>query len=486
MASARAEFLADTDYNSSYTKGLITVQPVIILHDLIKQLPQLSQLWVATQLVSTLPVFLWIGDRFRRDDKNSMQSSHDGNAQSQIVHLRDEVERLRSLLLMTANLNSTLNYERVLEMTLDLAHNALEDTRDRRLISALMLFTKDDLFIAAARGFPQADLRVTLPGASGVLGETLVNVQTHITRDPRNDPELKRFVALHKSSVAISLPLVVGLEIYGLLVFGHPDGEYFSQPRVEILEAVAQQSMIALQNAKLYSDLEQEKERIAEIQEEARHKLARDLHDGPTQSIGAIAMRVNFARRLVQRDANQAAEELFKIEELARRTTKEIRQMLFTLRPLVLESEGLVAGLHQLSEKMEENHGQAVVIEAEDKVADDLELGKQGVIFFIVEEAVNNARKHAEASRILVRLRRKKDLLYLEIEDNGKGFDVERVQSNYDQRGSLGMINLHERTELVNGIIKINSHPGGGTKISVTIPVTMEAADKLNRPGFAA
>lgn len=457
-----------------------------LFHELLKQIPALAKVWAATQLASSMPVLLWLGDRFRReDDQNSVQYS-ESNSKGLIIRLQDEVERLRSLLLMTANLNSTLNYERVLEMTLDLAHNALEDTRDRRLISALMLFSKDDLFIAAARGLPQADLRVTLPGSSGVLGETLVNVQTHITRDPRNDPELKRFVSFHKCAVAISLPLVVGLEIYGLLVFGHPDPAYFSQARVEILEAVAQQSMIALQNAKLYSDLEQEKERIAEIQEEARHKLARDLHDGPTQSIGAIAMRVNFARRLVQRDPNQAAEELFKIEELARRTTKEIRQMLFTLRPLVLESEGLVAGLHQLAEKMKENHHQEVVIEAKDAVTDDLEMGKQGVIFFIVEEAVNNARKHAEASHIWVRLNRKKDILFLEIEDNGKGFDVEKVQANYEQRGSLGMVNLHERTELVNGIIKIDSRPGRGTRISVTIPITLEAAEKLHRPSFSS
>ncbi len=457
------------------------------LREILATVPQLSKVWAVSQVASAVPIMLWLGDRFRRDDnQNSMSYGNDSNSKVQIVHLQEEIERLRSLLLMTANLNSTLNYERVLEMTLDLAHNALEDSRDKRLISALMLFSKHDLFIAAARGLPQADLRVTLPGASGVLGETLVNVQTHITREPRNDPELKRFVSLHKCAVAISLPLVVGLEIYGLILFGHPDGEYFSQARIEILEAVAQQSMIAMQNAKLYSDLEQEKERIAEIQEEARHKLARDLHDGPTQSIGAIAMRVNFARRLVQRDPNQAAEELFKIEELARRTTKEIRQMLFTLRPLVLESEGLIAGLHQLSEKMAENHGQDIVVEAEDTVVDDLEMGKQGVIFFIVEEAVNNARKHAKATHIWVRMQRKKDLLFLEIEDNGKGFDVDRVQANYEPRGSLGMVNLHERTELVNGIIKIDSSPGRGTKIRVTIPVTMEAAEKLHRPGFAA
>ncbi|MCJ7825115.1 MAG: GAF domain-containing sensor histidine kinase [Anaerolineales bacterium] len=460
-----------------------------LIQNLAKHIPQLSKSFIDFDpgwLVSGMPFLLWIGDRFRRENANSsMQYSSEADAKVQNQRLRDEVERLRSLLLMIANLNSTLNYERVLEMTLDLAHNALEDTGDSRLVSALMLFSKDDLFIASARGLPQADLRVTLPGSSGILGESLGNVQTHITHDIRNDPELRRFVSLHQCAVAITLPLVVGLEIYGLLLFGHPEGEYFSQDRVEILEAVAQQSMIAMQNAKLYRDLEQEKERIAEIQEEARHKLARDLHDGPTQSISAIAMRVNFARRLVQRDPNQAGEELFKIEELARRTTKEIRQMLFTLRPLILESEGLVAALRQLSEKMEENHEQKVVIETKDDVADDLEMGKQGVVFFIVEESVNNARKHAKASHIWVRLRRKGDLLYLEVEDDGAGFDVESVQSNYEQRGSLGMVNLHERTELVNGIIKIVSKPGRGTKICVTIPVTMEAAEDLHRHGFA-
>jgi signal transduction histidine kinase len=244
--------------------------------------------------------------------------------------------------------------------------------------------------------------------------------------------------------------------------------------------------MIALQNARLYRDLEQEKERIAEIQEDARRKLARDLHDGPTQSIGAIAMRVNFARRLVQRDPEKAGEELFKIEELARRTTKEIRQMLFTLRPLVLESEGLVEALRQLAEKTLENHEQNVIVEAKDNVVADMEVGKQGVIFFIVEEAVSNARKHARAKHIWVRLKKRSDVLQLEIEDDGVGFDVESVQANYEQRGSLGMINLYERTELVNGILKFDSKPGRGTRITVAIPMTNEAAEKLHRPGYVA
>ncbi len=430
----------------------------------------------------------WFTDRFSRDEElNTMaQSGGNSKAMKDFESLESEVIRLRSLLRMTATLNATLNYERVLEMTLDMANSALTDARDTQLISVLMLFNHEDLYIAAARGLPHADMRVTFPGERGILGESLSTVQTRMSNTPSGDSELKRLTALHNCKLVVCIPLVVGLEIYGVLIFAHAKDGFFTKDRIELLEAISHQAMIALQNARLYQDLEQEKERIGEIQEEARKKLARDLHDGPTQSIGAIAMRVNFARRLLTRDPEQAAGELFQIEELARRTTKEIRQMLFTLRPLVLESEGLVPALNQLSEKMRENHNQNVIIEADESVLEDMEVGKLGVIFFIVEEAVNNARKHARAKHIWVRLTRNGDLIYLEIEDDGVGFDVSSIQSNYEQRDSMGMVNLHERAELVNGILKIDSSPGGGTRILVTVPGTIEAAERLHRPGFVA
>lgn len=439
-------------------------------------------------LLLALPPVAWLSDRSRRDRNKSSNSSqnHGGDKTKHVASLEREIEKLRSLLVMTANLNATLNYERVLEMTLDLANSALGDERENKLVSALMLFENEELYITSARGLSAADLRVTLPGARGVVGEALVSVQSQLCQNPGQDVELKRIITLHKCRTAVCIPLVVGLDLYGVLLFAHPDEGYFNPGQVELLDAIAQQAMVALQNARLYSDLEQEKERIAEIQENARNKLARDLHDGPTQSIGAIAMRVNFARRLLQRDPDQAADELFKIEELARRTTKEIRQMLFTLRPLILESEGLLGALEQLSEKMMENHGQNVVVEAKNGIVDDMELGKQGVIFFIVEEAVGNARKHANAKHIWIRLKRRGDNLTLEIEDDGVGFNVEQVKANYEKRGSLGMVNLYERAELVNGILKIDSQPGRGTRIMVTIPATIEAAEKLHQAGYVA
>jgi signal transduction histidine kinase len=250
-----------------------------------------------------------------------------------------------------------------------------------------------------------------------------------------------------------------------------------------MLDIIGRQSVIAVQNARLYQDLVEEKERMIDVQEETRKKLARDLHDGPTQSVAAIAMRINLVRRMLKKDHKGTEEELVKIEELAHRTTKEVRHMLFTLRPLILESQGLTAALDAMAEKMRETFAQNVIVNVDEAVLEDMEMGKQGVIFYIIEEAANNARKHANALHIWVRLRSfEKGIALLEIEDDGLGFDVEAVNKSYDQRGSLGMINLRERTELVNGLLNIDSAPGRGTRIQVYIPLTEEAADRLHHP----
>jgi signal transduction histidine kinase len=197
--------------------------------------------------------------------------------------------------------------------------------------------------------------------------------------------------------------------------------------------------------------------------------------------VAAIAMRINLARRILKKDTKSAEEELQKIEELAHRTTKEVRHMLFTLRPLILESQGLTAALTAMAEKMRETFAQNVIVNVDEKLLENMEMGKQGVIFYIIEEAVNNARKHASAFHIWVRLRAfETNIALLEIEDDGGGFDVAAVNKNYDNRGSLGMINLRERTELVNGLLNIDSAPGKGTRVQVYIPLTEEAADRLH------
>jgi signal transduction histidine kinase len=325
-------------------------------------------------------------------------------------------------------------------------------------------------------------MRISLPGTSGLIGRSIDAASPRLSNNISKDPELGRLVGLRDCNSAYVVPLREVLDTYGVLLFCHPDKEYFTPGRREVLDIVGNQLMIALQNARLYHDLEIEKERVTKIYEEARNKLARELHDGPTQSVAALAMRTNFTRRLMERDVDAAAEELFKIEDLARRTTKEIRHMLFTLRPLVLESQGLAVALDSLAHNMKDTFDQDVIVDADESIVPKIEMNKQAVIFAIAEEAVNNARKHAEAAHIWVQLKEiEPDIIFLEIKDDGVGFNVQEMEVSYNNRGSLGMVNMRERTMLVNGAVSIESTEGEGTRIQIVIPLTGESADRLRR-----
>jgi signal transduction histidine kinase len=405
--------------------------------------------------------------------------------QAQLKEL--DASRLRKVYKLLTNLTSTLNYQRVLELALDSSMQALTstDTPEDRLVGAVLLFSKGDeetaqLYIATSLRLLPPDRNHTFPGQKGLLKAVIEEGGAIIADEPAKDPEIGRMLALQTCTTAYCIPLREGINTYGVFLFAHTQANFFNTGNREVLNIITKQAVSAIQNARLYQDLELEKERMTEIQEEARKKLARDLHDGPTQSIAAIAMRVNFARRLMERDASAAADELFKIEDLARRTTKEIRHMLFTLRPLVLESKGLAAALESMAEKMADTYDQNILLDIAPEVVSELEMDKQGVIFYIIEEAVTNARKHAEAEHVWIRLKpMQNDMGFLEIQDDGLGFDVKSVTASYEHRGSLGMINLRERTDLVNGVLKIDSTPGVGTNIQVVIPLTEEAIDRI-------
>ena len=399
--------------------------------------------------------------------------------EKRIRHVR---EQARVIYDMADLVSATLNYERVLDVALDRSLAVVADTGHAasQMASAAMLFRDAQLRVITARRLSPSDMKVALPAHEGVLAETIAGGETVYSSEPYGDPELGTIVALRNCRSLMCIPLQAGMDMFGVVFFAHPRPEFFDLDHIELLEAICKHTVVALQNAKLYQKLLQEKERIVEVEEDARKKLARDLHDGPTQSVAAIAMRANYIRRLLEKEPKAAAEEIYKVEDLARKTTKEIRQMLFTLRPLVLESQGLAAALQQLAEKMKENYNVNVIVEAQQDAVDKLDIHAQGVLFYIAEEAIGNARKHAEAAHIWVRVKLPKaDIAALEIQDDGVGFDVGAVTSSYDRRGSLGMVNMRERTELVNGAIKLESAPGRGTKITILIPLSDEAREKL-------
>ncbi len=427
---------------------------------------------------------------------------------------RTERSRANELVRMAVEINSSLNVEEVLDLALDLSTRAVisGDDLEHTLRSALllltddgfevvasrhlrpekqqvvlvtdkgalnrslvrgdsMLITDDGLEVAASRNFRPEKQQVVLITDTGALSRALVRGDSLLARHPDQDPDLKQLSGLWECCEVFVAPLTYQLEIYGVLLYGHPTLHFFNNERRDLLNSIAQQVSVALHNARLYESLETEKKRISELEEEAQKKLARDLHDGPIQTIAAITMRVNFARRLMERDPEEAADELKRVEGMARQTTREIRHMLFTIRPLILERSGLIAALNQLADKENEIHHQNILIEIDSDLPQELDLGKQGALFYIAEEAVNNARKHAEAAHIWVRLRREDNRFIIEVEDDGVGFNVGGVDAYYEQRGSLGFVNMRERADLVDGILHIESAEGKNTRITLSIPL---------------
>lgn len=396
-------------------------------------------------------------------------------------------ERIRRMYALITDLTVTLNYSRVLEKSLDAAFLALRilDMPTDRLISVVLLFAEEemavpDLVVAYGRGLPRPDLTNRVPGVSGILERVIETGDPHVTDELGKDPELKHFISFRACRSGYCIPLRAGLDTFGVILFGHPDPDYFNDDAQDVINTIGHQAQIAMQNAHLFQELKTERDQIIKAQSEAQRRLARALHDGPTQTVAAIPMQISRARHLLNKDITAAGEALYQTEELARRTSRQLRHMLFTLRPLVLESEGLIAALESMAEKTKETFDQNVIIQCDPQLVEELDMNTQTVIFTIAEEAVNNARKHAQAEHIWVKVTRlQADLAFLEIEDDGKGFLVDGVLENYDGRGSLGMVNMRERAELVQGVFHVKSVPGEGTQIQVVLPLTPDAADRL-------
>jgi signal transduction histidine kinase len=395
--------------------------------------------------------------------------------EAELRKLRAAQEHSRVIFELASMLSATLNYNKVLTAVLEVGEAGMRELGrpDSAHVSMVMLFGHNDLRIVASRHLPPRDQNVVFQGRKGVLAQAMATAEAVIADNPAADPELGQLIMIHSCQQAIVVPLRAGFENFGVAVFASPQPNTYTQDHQELLIAICNQAIVALQNAQLYQSLMEEKERIVEVEEDARKKLARNLHDGPTQSIAAIAMRLNYLRMMLdrERDLRQTAEELTRIEELARRTTKEIRHMLFTLRPLILETQGLQAALEQYISKLAETDPTAIHLEATPEVDQLLDRNAQGVSFYIIDEAIGNARKHAKAGNIWVRLYVQDSLFIAEVEDDGCGFDVDAVQARYDERGSLGMISMYERAELVGGKLAIASAPGEGTRVRLTVPL---------------
>ena len=263
--------------------------------------------------------------------------------------------------------------------------------------------------------------------------------------------------------------------MFGVAVFlGHDKLLDLYSQRHELMQAYAAQAAVAIQNTQLFAQVEAERNRIVDNEERVRHELARDLHDGPVNQVASLAMGIDFARVLLDKEPQTARAELINLQRLAAKTARDMRTTMYRLRPLALESAGLNVALEQYIARLRsELTRPALHFAAPDAAAYERRLSSNTatMVFDIMNEAIGNALKHAQAENIWVELHASGSTLVASARDDGRGFDVAGVQAGYASRGSLGMLNIQERAELVQGEASIASEPGRGTTVSVRVPL---------------
>jgi signal transduction histidine kinase len=259
-------------------------------------------------------------------------------------------------------------------------------------------------------------------------------------------------------------------QVIGVLeVLNKQDDAPYTTNDLALLTTLAGQAAVALDNARLFRSLREEHERLLVAEEEVRKNLARDLHDGPAQDLAAISMGLEVTRRLLDLDLARARRELDGAETLARRATRQIRTLQFELRPLALETRGVRAALETYIQQLNQNRATQYTLEAEG-CKGRLPTPVEQATFSIVQEALGNTRKHGQATQVAVQMREAADHWTIQVSDNGQGFDVNSVLKGYENRGSLGLLNMRERAATIGGALTIHSAPGQGTRVTLHIP----------------
>ena len=214
--------------------------------------------------------------------------------------------------------------------------------------------------------------------------------------------------------------------------------------------------------------------KIIEAQEEERLRVARDMHDGPAQSLANVIVKAEYCERLLDINKDRAKNELQNLKGIIRGTLKDVRKTIFDLRPMSLDDLGLVPTLERYISIFEDDTGIKIIRKTFGSF-NDLESAIQIAIFRIIQESLSNIRKHSKAKSASIILEKSISKINLSIIDDGIGFNPDNYKEEYNplSRG-FGLMNIKERTELLNGKFQITSSSGLGTKLSVFIPLDEE------------
>jgi signal transduction histidine kinase len=409
------------------------------------------------------------------------------------VTLLNEVSQRRAMEMALLNdiartLSSTLQFKEVLTRTTEGINKLLKvEVGFLFLIDALT----GDLMFQRALGKRAKEVKpFRVPRGKDIAGRVALTGKPLLLREADLNQhrlhELEQQLNLPIRNL-LCVPLISHEQVIGVLeIINKEDGD-FTQSDLELLSSIASYAAIAIENARLHQNVLDKRDRVLEAEEEARKDLARDLHDGPTQLISSVMMRLDFCKMLLEREPGRLPQEIVTTQKLAEQAIHEIRTLLFEMRPLILEAQGLGEALKIFIERRQKD------VEGKTRLALDLKSSNangdisrqdtkvEAAIFAIAQEAVNNALKHAEAKNIAVQVKETATAIYLIVKDDGVGFDMDQVMSNYQERESWGVANIRERAQLLGAELTIKSIPGEGTHITVYVPKAKE--ERLKKRG---
>jgi len=319
--------------------------------------------------------------------------------------------------------------------------------------------TGETLYLAEQKGLPDdmAGQLASIPVGDGLTGWVFEQGEALLVPDISADTRAAHLT--NRQNLAyVGVPMQARGRILGVLsVLGNKE-TLFNAEEVALLASVADQVGVAVENARL----RRQAEHAAVVEE--RERLARELHDSVTQLLYSVTLFAGAGQRMARAGTLDDPESyLADLGDIAQQALKEMRLLVYELRPPALEQEGLIGALQHRLEAVEGRAGveARLVVEHWGELPATIEVG----LYRIAQEALNNALKHAAATAVTVRLDSDADWVELEVVDNGQGFDPDTISES----GGMGLAGMQERIKRLNGSFNIQSVPGKGTTVTVKV-----------------
>jgi two-component system sensor histidine kinase DegS len=312
---------------------------------------------------------------------------------------------------------------------------------------------------------------VTVPKGEGLAGEVMTTGRPVVVGDYSTYMgALPDFVKAGVTSI-VAVPLVSGDQSFGALgLVSLDEAKSFSDRDVAILAGIGHQAGIAIENARLYENMRFYVRQITRAQEDERKRIARELHDDTAQALIDLSRRLDNLATSREQLSETAIERLEEFQELIDSILRGVRRFSRDLRPSVLDDLGLLPALEWLTANLMEEDGIKTELEVHGdrrRLPPEVELA----LFRIVQEALNNVRRHSQASRVVTVVEFGEGRVRLTVDDNGHGVELPGRMGDLATAGKLGLIGMHERAHLVDGILAVRSEPGKGTIVTVDVPV---------------